>query len=816
MNGTPHTIGRRRLLTGTAGLAAGVVAATAAADLVDTHAAAAAPTDAPNIFTSDRPGAPVPPRHAQYPTTAFVDAYRTNTTDNLSPETNAAARILSGMEDLWQTGTSWDNGVVVDRTVLGENVRYCVATTTERADADAKQSFIFDRQHQSYSALGGLGPLEGLYKTGARAVTSITAAPDGVPDGRVSDAVPADAPAGSATGAGSPDSDLGLVVSLVNTVRGPHSSSNPSKFTYNYPRPWRLNADSEVVETDGIRVLGHPVYESETLAAPQLLRQRADDPATDGGFPSGHTNAAWLAALAFAYAMPERYQELLTRAADVSQSRITAGMHSPVDVIGGRILATGLAAAILHDPANTDLKAAARAQARDYFTDRTGTDDLHAYAHREGTDTDAYADPAANRERYAAGLTYTFGRKGSNAPMSVPKGAEVLLETRQPYLSAEQRREVLRTTGLPAGYPLLDGPELWGRLDLFAAADGYGRFDGDVRVTMDAALGGFHAADTWRNDIAGSGKLMKTGTGALALAGENSFTGEVYVEAGTVAAASTTALGAGNVQVKGGSLRTDIVGVRVKGSYTQAGAALDVLVDDSGDASLAVAKSVRLETGSVLKLRLDPQRPPAPPRPAPGVAAPRREGGVDRVPWLAVVLPPLAGSPVQDGQFIGLHFLPNFNLRHLLNIFKGMKVMPVERHPVLEHHIGKNGGTGFQHKLLADPVYPIHIYRIGLHRLPEKLNHIINDVFKLKKCFFFPAGCHKKCPGLLLLIGQCFRFFHHHFKKFEPPVPESGVPNIDIHPCNKVMRPDGTSRFQQPKIAICKTIFTGFICIIQG
>jgi hypothetical protein len=100
---------------------------------------------------------------------------------------------------------------------------------------------------------------------------------------------------------------------------------------------------------------------------------------------------------------------------------------------------------------------------------------------------------------------------------------------------------------------------------------------------------------------------------------------------GFVAAASTTALGAGNVQVKGGSLRTDIVGVRVKGSYTQAGAALDVLVDDSGDASLAVAKSVRLETGSVLRLRLDPQRPPAADRPIPVVAAKRIEGVFDAV-----------------------------------------------------------------------------------------------------------------------------------------------------------------------------------------
>ncbi len=122
--------------------------------------------------------------------------------------------------------------------------------------------------------------------------------------------------------------------------------------------------------------------------------------------------------------------------------------------------------------------------------------------------------------------------------MTVPKGAEVLLETRLPYLDADQRREVLRTTALKAGYPLLDGPEQWGRLDHFAAADGYGRFDADVTVAMDAAEGGFSAADTWRGDIGGSGKLTKTGTGSLTLTGDNSFSGGVVLQEGTLRAAS--------------------------------------------------------------------------------------------------------------------------------------------------------------------------------------------------------------------------------------------------------------------------------------
>ena len=101
----------------------------------------------------------------------------------------------------------------------------------------------------------------------------------------------------------------------------------------------------------------------------------------------------------------------------------------------------------------------------------------------------------------------------------VPKGAEVLLETRFPYLDVEQRRVVLKTTARASGFPVMDDAEGWGRLDLFAAADGFGAFGGDVAVTMDASLGGFSAKDTWRNDISGAGKLTKRGAGVLILGG---------------------------------------------------------------------------------------------------------------------------------------------------------------------------------------------------------------------------------------------------------------------------------------------------------
>ncbi|MFD8212915.1 phosphatase PAP2 family protein [Streptomyces sp. NPDC059697] len=547
---------------------------------------------------------------------AFVDDYTTNILTNLTPETNAVVRILGGMGKVWKTGGAWNTGTPLMPEVLRANMRYCARITHARTDAQAKEAFIYDRQHQSYAMIAGLGPLADLYRAGAKAVTSITSAPDGTPSGKINDAVPADAPAGSAQGAGSHDSALGKVAELVDTVRGPYASGNPAKYAFQYPRPWRMNENSEVVDTGKVDALGFPVYDSDVIVAPQLLWQRGTTAVDDGGFPSGHTNAFHLAGLAYAYAVPERFQELVARAYELSHTRIMAGMHSTVDVIGGRIMATALAAATLADPANAALKAAARAQAAAYFQQQTGStaDTLYAYAHSAGVVTDPYADRAANARALTPRLTYVLTRHGRSEGMTVPKGAEVLLETRLPYLDAAQRREVLRTTALPSGYVLLDGFEQWGRLNLFAAADGYGAFESDVNVTMNGADGGFSAADTWRNDISGCGRLVKRGTGALTLTGHNAHTGGTVLEEGVLTAGTSDALGCGDVRVDGGTLRVSSASsVHVRGSYTQAsGASLEATLRAGRVPALTVERRVVLSRDSALTLRLDADRPPVP------------------------------------------------------------------------------------------------------------------------------------------------------------------------------------------------------------
>lgn len=133
---------------------------------------------------------------------------------------------------------------------------------------------------RAYSIIDGLGKLAGVYRMNAGATTTITSIPADASIRKYND---------EGTNSGSTSSELGNVVSLVNTLRGNYSSSNPAKSYFNYPRPFRWKDNSIIV--------------------PTLIPVINPDPNKDGGFPSGHTNAAYLSAFAMAYAIPERYQE---------------------------------------------------------------------------------------------------------------------------------------------------------------------------------------------------------------------------------------------------------------------------------------------------------------------------------------------------------------------------------------------------------------------------------------------------------------------------------------------------------------------------
>lgn len=236
------------------------------------------------------------------------------------------------------------------------------------------------------------------------------------------------------------------------------------------------------------------------------------------------------------------------------------------------------------------------------LTDTTATT-FATYATSGTPANDRFADYATSKANYLRRMTYDLPQIGSTtAPAVVPKGAEVMLETRLPYLSEAQRRVVLKTTAIPSGYPVLDDPEGWGRLNLFAAGDGYAAFTGNVVVNMDASKGGFNAVDRWRNDISGSGKLVKQGSGALKLGGKNSWTGGAQVEGGTLEALSMTAFGTGDVYVaSGATVVNNTAGtLALAKQYTQLkGATLEMRVGAVTHGHLSVSGAVAIGGGTL-------------------------------------------------------------------------------------------------------------------------------------------------------------------------------------------------------------------------
>lgn len=560
-------------------------------------------------------------------TVAYVDTGSTNQRNNpclVSRETNAGVRVLQGFLDVWTpsslqvdagvtlpaangclavapspwTGVPGDatDGSIKNASVHAANIAYVKSATQARTAAQALAAYMDDRRAKGYSVSDGMGPLTSVWRTGTGQTSTIQAVDANLP------VTPVVNEAGNNLGVGSAtNTQLGLAVDFIDKIAD--GSTEPAKRFYKYARPWRWSSDVKVV--------------------PALESAKSTTPTTDGGFPSGHTAEAWRNTLAMAYLVPQRYQELVARAMEMGENRILAGMHSPLDVMGGRVQATAVVAYSLNSAAyyTGTVKAAAFSQAQKYLISQAGVADavaLNTYARTPKTtdtaapDYDRFADTAAWRKTYLQRLTYSLGTTGAaGQPAPVPKGAEVLLETRLPYLNAEQRRVVLKTTALDSGLPLGNDGEGWGRLNLFAAADGYGAFNGDVTVTMDAAQGGFSALDSWRNDIAGKGRLSKLGSGVLRLGGSNSYSGGTVLAAGTLAADSNAAFGMGDVFVKGGTLEVASPGaLALAGGYTQTAGSLSLVLGSGERGQLRTGGTATIAGGD-LKLSFSGLTPKA-------------------------------------------------------------------------------------------------------------------------------------------------------------------------------------------------------------
>ncbi|MDA3881050.1 MAG: phosphatase PAP2 family protein [Prolixibacteraceae bacterium] len=586
---------------------------------------------------------------------------------------NPVAYILRGINDIWKGTTeayqsaSSQNGPgkddykkgkpIIDSVIWSENIQYVIDVTQNRTNEEAILAYLDENRAKYYSVIDGFGPLTEDYVKYSGAYVDLSE----IKCNQVLEDIHYHCDYNDHSKfAGDENSPLGAVVRLARDFRDNNSSSNGVKYLYSTPRPWRMNDTGGVnflgttydtvtqkptyncIDSEGDEILKiFDVYESSVNIIPGLVCSRknhkniyvdnnpspndlynntTENRRTDNAYPSGHTNAGFLSALAYAYAFPERFQEMVFRGAMLGENRIVAGMHSPVDVIGGKTMALSLACSALNQSTVSKNAEEAVESIYHFFEAKADSQNmsLYDYAHRKVESPKGYTngeyvnvhvfnnnfydDKMQIKQRYHEWLTYGFTQDSTKANLKpiVPKGAETILKSRFPYLSDNQRRAVLYTTEIPSGYKILDKTNGWGRIDLLAASDGYGSFIGHVNVNMDASLGRFNASDTWGNNIDGDGYLTKRGTGKLILTGNNKYSGGTTITEGILATNSATGLGHGDVVIEEkGQLEVNHP-LTVKGNLTLNSGTIQVNINSVNTTQMVVEGDVKLHNSTLL------------------------------------------------------------------------------------------------------------------------------------------------------------------------------------------------------------------------
>ncbi|WP_432699594.1 acid phosphatase [Kluyvera cryocrescens] len=247
--------------------------------------------------------------------------------------------------------------------------------------------------------------------------------------------------------------DKGELSKAAALIKASEVSTGAAKKHFNNPRPFLIQGNSIHLVPDDVVVKDNHPYSADA-----------------GSFPSGHTNTGYTDALLMAQMIPERFDALVTRGARYGYSRIVLGVHYPLDVMGSRMVAERNVAHYLNDAKYRALFNDARDQLRTALEKECGTT-LAECAKTAGRD-DPYRDPAM-RDFYRFTMTYDLPQhKGEKQTLTVPDGAEVLLEAALPNLSAAQRRALMVKSALPAGYPLSGttaDQQFWQRVNLPAA-----------------------------------------------------------------------------------------------------------------------------------------------------------------------------------------------------------------------------------------------------------------------------------------------------------------------------------------------------------
>ena len=240
-----------------------------------------------------------------------------------------------------------------------------------------------------------------------------------------------------------------LVDSLAARGQGVASSTLVEKEISDNPRPY-------VVAPNRIKVYNLPGKTDKDVLS------------TGSSFPSGHTASAMIRTGLLALMVPEFAPQLLARGSEAGYHRVVLGVHYPLDVIGGRMVADAAVADRYADPRFRPLILAAGQELRSELEWRCGA----ALSVCIARDT-PYRSTAGAVSDYRQRMSYGLSRIGSaEAPFVAPPTAVALVQRVHPGMTSAQATDLLRRGAYPAWYPLDDqraGAQSWQRLDLASA-----------------------------------------------------------------------------------------------------------------------------------------------------------------------------------------------------------------------------------------------------------------------------------------------------------------------------------------------------------
>jgi hypothetical protein len=244
-------------------------------------------------------------------------------------------------------------------------------------------------------------------------------------------------------------------------------------------RPFQT--EPSLISISGLNYFGKPAENHMYLEGPM------EDLRNNPSFPSGHTTYAYTQALLLAIMVPDRYPQMVARAAEYSNNRIVIGAHYAMDVVAGRTLALydmaqllankpGYAGRTEGDFHINDFPTAlaeAATELRRRLVDLCG----HPVAVCAAADDGRFADAVQTRDLYEATMDYALGKvyglsAGVEDVGTLAPEAGYLLTTAFPYLSLTEADAILTSTEGPGGGFLDNGSRfgIYSRLDLYKAS----------------------------------------------------------------------------------------------------------------------------------------------------------------------------------------------------------------------------------------------------------------------------------------------------------------------------------------------------------